>query len=114
MRCGRGTGAILAGLLLLVGLACKEADLAQPEARASNGKLRFKNAAGELLVELKPKEGGYKLYDAGGRVVGKARLKNDRVTFRDSDDREIWKLKKKANGLEIEDPEGNLVSLVQM
>ncbi len=69
-------------------------------------KLQYKDAAGKVLLKLKPKEDGYKLYDGQDQVLGKLKVMDDRVKLKDAQDVERWKVKRKDYGAEVEDAAG--------
>ncbi len=70
-------------------------------------RIRWKTPDGAVLLELKPKDGDYRLYDADDRPLGKVRVQDDRVKLRDAEGNELRKIKLKDNGAEIEDANGS-------
>src|SRR5207244_1053512 len=72
-------------------------------ATAADGeRLRYTDAAGHTVVELKPHASGVHLRDASGGVLGEVKVHEDRVKLKDANDVEIRKIKRKADGAEIE------------
>jgi hypothetical protein len=104
--------------LLLAGCAREEATTtAAPEAArpaattpaapaAEAGNLKLEDRSGVATFTVKPKDDGFKGYDAQGQELGKAKVEADRVKLKDAADRELWKVKKKEDGAEVEDASG--------
>ncbi len=70
-------------------------------------KIRWKDAAGKVILKLEPRDGDYKLADGADQPLGKVRVKaTDRVTLKDADGQELWRVKLKDYGAEVEDPTG--------
>lgn len=75
-------------------------------AQGEAGRLQYKDAAGNVLLNLRPKDEGFKLQDGLDQALGSLKVSNDRVKLRDARDVERWKVKRKDYGAEVEDAAG--------
>jgi archaeosine-15-forming tRNA-guanine transglycosylase len=82
------------------------ATLLTTTARAADGTLRYKDAAGKTLISLRATDKGFRLSDAADQAMGSVKVAEDRVKLKDASDVETRKVKKKPNGAEIEDAAG--------
>jgi hypothetical protein len=82
-----------------------EAD-ARPGVSSDAARLKFEDAAGGVLLKLKPNDGGYRFTDGADANLGEAKVEDDRVKLKDAADIEIRKVKRKERGAEIENAAG--------
>jgi hypothetical protein len=80
---------------------------ANDPASSAGTTIRWRAADESVLLELKPKDRGFKLYGPDDVPLGKVKVSEDRVKLEDTSDTEIRKVKRKDRGIEIEDADGN-------
>jgi hypothetical protein len=89
--------------------AAQSAAVTDRELIPPTGKISFKQANGTLLYKLKPKTGGYKLYDGSGARLGKFRIdaEKQQVKFKSTAGALLFKIKRRPYGASLEDASGD-------
>jgi hypothetical protein len=86
-----------------------------PNDESPTDKIRWRDASNGLLLELKPRDGGYTLADGADVKIGSIKVEADRVKLEDAEGVELAKVKMKEDGgVELEDASGNRLYRIKL